>query len=125
MSMTDPIADLLTRIRNAIRAGHRRVEIPASYLMRAMGELRMTLGSLVSIESLVDYALGRLRRELVFSWRGGERSGGLAGPRSRSMSRWASQVRAASNRPWATCSSSTDSKKPKKPRRSENRSMWS
>ena len=30
MSMTDPIADLLTRIRNAVRAGHDKVEIPGS-----------------------------------------------------------------------------------------------
>ena len=28
MSMTDPIADLLTRVRNAMRAGHSRVEVP-------------------------------------------------------------------------------------------------
>lgn len=28
--MTDPVADFLTRVRNAIRAGHDRVEIPAS-----------------------------------------------------------------------------------------------
>ncbi|MDR2443116.1 MAG: 30S ribosomal protein S8 [Deltaproteobacteria bacterium] len=32
MSMTDPIADLLTRIRNAMRARHDRVEVPASRL---------------------------------------------------------------------------------------------
>src|SRR5579859_2656991 len=32
MSMTDPIADFLTRIRNAIRAAHETVEIPASKL---------------------------------------------------------------------------------------------
>jgi small subunit ribosomal protein S8 len=32
MSMTDPIADLLTRIRNASRAGHEKVDIPASRL---------------------------------------------------------------------------------------------
>ncbi len=30
MSMNDPIADMLTRIRNASRAGHRRVDMPAS-----------------------------------------------------------------------------------------------
>ena len=30
MTMTDPIADMLTRIRNAIQAGHDRVEFPAS-----------------------------------------------------------------------------------------------
>ena len=32
MSMSDPIADLLTRIRNAGRSGHKRVDIPASKL---------------------------------------------------------------------------------------------
>jgi len=32
MSMSDPIADLLTRVRNAGRAGHKRVDIPASKL---------------------------------------------------------------------------------------------
>ena len=32
--MTDPIADLLTRIRNAIMAGHKVVEIPASNLKK-------------------------------------------------------------------------------------------
>lgn len=30
MTMTDPVADMLTRIRNACRAGHRRVDIPVS-----------------------------------------------------------------------------------------------
>jgi small subunit ribosomal protein S8 len=32
--MTDPISDLLVRIRNATRAGHKRVEVPASSLKR-------------------------------------------------------------------------------------------
>ncbi len=32
MSMSDPIADLLTRIRNALSAGHTRVDVPASRL---------------------------------------------------------------------------------------------
>lgn len=32
MSMTDPISDLLTRIRNAAREGHEKVEVPASRL---------------------------------------------------------------------------------------------
>ena len=34
MSMTDPIADFLTRIRNAIQANHRIVEIPASNMKK-------------------------------------------------------------------------------------------
>ncbi|MCY3824795.1 MAG: 30S ribosomal protein S8 [Nitrospinae bacterium] len=36
MSMTDPIADLLTRIRNAVRAGHDSVEIPGSKLKESV-----------------------------------------------------------------------------------------
>ena len=36
MSMTDPIADLLTRIRNAVRAGHGSVEIPGSKLKESV-----------------------------------------------------------------------------------------
>lgn len=39
MSMTDPIADYLTRIRNAIQAGHRRVDIPASNLKKEMTQI--------------------------------------------------------------------------------------
>ena len=41
MSMTDPIADLLTRIRNAVRAGHDSVDIPGSALKaKVVGILR-------------------------------------------------------------------------------------
>ena len=39
MSMTDPIADLLTRIRNAAQAGHPSVEIPASRLKREIARV--------------------------------------------------------------------------------------
>lgn len=37
--MTDPIADYLTRLRNAILAGHRVVEIPASNLKKEMTKI--------------------------------------------------------------------------------------
>jgi small subunit ribosomal protein S8 len=39
MTMTDPVADYLTRLRNAIQAGHKRVDVPASNLKREMTEL--------------------------------------------------------------------------------------
>jgi small subunit ribosomal protein S8 len=39
MSMTDPIADLLTRIRNAIRVRHSSVDVPASRFVRAVAEV--------------------------------------------------------------------------------------
>lgn len=48
MSMTDPIADFLTRIRNAIHAAHETVEIPASKLK---GEIARILAEQGYIES--------------------------------------------------------------------------
>jgi len=48
MSMTDPIADFLTRVRNAIRAAHETVEVPASKLK---GELARILDEQGYIDS--------------------------------------------------------------------------
>jgi len=39
MSMTDPVADFLTRIRNAINASHETVDIPASKLKKEMARV--------------------------------------------------------------------------------------
>ena len=39
MSMTDPIADFLTRVRNAIRAAHETVDVPASKLKGEMARI--------------------------------------------------------------------------------------
>jgi small subunit ribosomal protein S8 len=39
MSMTDPIADFLTRIRNAAKAKHKRVDIPASKLKKEIARI--------------------------------------------------------------------------------------
>lgn len=39
MSMTDPIADMLTRIRNACNAKHSRVDVPASKLKREVSRV--------------------------------------------------------------------------------------
>jgi small subunit ribosomal protein S8 len=39
MTMSDPLADMLTRIRNACLAGHRRVDIPVSQLKTEMARL--------------------------------------------------------------------------------------
>lgn len=45
--MTDPIADMLTRIRNAIRAGHTRVDIPGS-------KLKMELARILKEEGYIN-----------------------------------------------------------------------
>jgi small subunit ribosomal protein S8 len=44
MSMTDPIADFLTRIRNAIRAAHETVQIPASTLKAEVARILVEQG---------------------------------------------------------------------------------
>lgn len=46
--MTDPIADLLTRIRNAILAGHKIVEAPASNLKREIARILFEKGYILS-----------------------------------------------------------------------------
>ncbi|PKG51180.1 MULTISPECIES: 30S ribosomal protein S8 [Olleya] len=45
---TDPIADYLTRIRNAVRANHRVVEIPASNLKKNMTKILFDQGYILS-----------------------------------------------------------------------------
>jgi small subunit ribosomal protein S8 len=44
MAMTDPIADFLTRVRNAIRAAHETVEIPASKLKAELARILVEQG---------------------------------------------------------------------------------
>jgi small subunit ribosomal protein S8 len=48
MSMTDPIADFLTRMRNAIRAAHQTVEIPASKLKAELARILAEQGYIES-----------------------------------------------------------------------------
>ena len=50
MSMTDPIADLLTRIRNGITAAHQEVEIPSSKLKREMARILKEQGYIRDFE---------------------------------------------------------------------------
>jgi small subunit ribosomal protein S8 len=53
MSMTDPVADFLTRIRNAIMAAHETVEIPSSRLKREMARILTEQGYIEGFE-MVD-----------------------------------------------------------------------
>lgn len=50
MSMTDPIADFLTRVRNAIHAAHETVEIPASKLKSELARILTEQGYIESFE---------------------------------------------------------------------------
>ena len=48
--LTDPIADFLTRIRNALRADHREVEIPASRLKKEIARILVEQGYVLSYD---------------------------------------------------------------------------
>ena len=50
MSMTDPVADMLTRIRNANTAGHADVEIPASKIKKNIAEILLNEGYIKAYE---------------------------------------------------------------------------
>jgi len=61
MSMTDPIADMLTRIRNAILAGHREVVIPGSKLKRRIAKILEDEGYIDGADWTDDSRQGQLR----------------------------------------------------------------
>ena len=50
MAMTDPVADMLTRIRNANTAGHADVEIPASKIKKNIAEILLKEGYIKGFE---------------------------------------------------------------------------
>ena len=50
MTMTDPVADMLTRIRNANIAGHASVDIPASKMKKNIAEILVKEGFIKSYE---------------------------------------------------------------------------
>ena len=52
MSMTDPIADFLTRIRNGIMAAHETVEMPSSNLKRELARILREQGYIESFETV-------------------------------------------------------------------------
>lgn len=59
--MTDPISDYLTRIRNAQQAGHRRVDIPASKIKRAITRILQDKGYIQRFLDIDDNQQGVLR----------------------------------------------------------------
>ena len=66
MSMTDPIADMLTRIRNANIAGHERVEIPSSKVKAEIARILTEEGFVRNYRLLDDGKQGILRIYLKY-----------------------------------------------------------
>jgi small subunit ribosomal protein S8 len=81
MSMTDPIADMLTRLRNATQAGHRKVDVPASNEKRAIAEVLQAQGYIERYEVVPQSAQGTLRIFLKYYNRDGKRTGVIEGAR--------------------------------------------
>lgn len=61
MTMSDPIADMLTRIRNANTVYHEKVEIPASKIKREMGRILKEEGFIKDFDLVDDGKGGSLR----------------------------------------------------------------
>jgi small subunit ribosomal protein S8 len=64
--VTDPIADFLTRIRNAQMAGHRIVEIPASNLKKRMTEILYNQGYILKYKFEDDNKQGMIKIALKY-----------------------------------------------------------
>lgn len=67
MSMTDPIADMLTRIRNGIQARHERVELPASKLKVEIAKILKSEGFISNYKLSDEKGQGTLRVYLKYS----------------------------------------------------------
>ena len=66
MNMTDPIADMLTRIRNGIMARHSRVLIPASKMKIAIAQILKEEGYIKDFDVVRDNPQGTLRVSLKY-----------------------------------------------------------
>ena len=67
MVMTDPIADMLTRIRNATIVKHSHVEIPASNVKKAIAKILLEEGFIKGYEIKEDGKQGIIRIELKYA----------------------------------------------------------
>ena len=70
MAVTDPIADMLTRIRNAITAKHAAVEIPASKTKKAMLDILVEEGYIAGYEEIEKELQNSLKVTLKYGEKG-------------------------------------------------------
>ncbi|MDP3487567.1 MAG: 30S ribosomal protein S8, partial [Bacillota bacterium] len=66
MVMTDPIADMLTRVRNANKALHEVVELPGSAMKKSLAEILKLEGFIRDFEWVDDDKQGVLRMMLKY-----------------------------------------------------------
>lgn len=66
MVLSDPIADMLTRIRNGNMVGHEKVDIPGSNIKRAIAEILKSEGYIKDAEFIADNKQGTIRVHLKY-----------------------------------------------------------
>lgn len=66
MQITDPIADMLTRIRNAGSARHKTVDVPNSKMKKAIAEILLEEGYIKSFQLIDDGTQGVIRITLKY-----------------------------------------------------------
>ena len=67
MQITDPVADMLTRIRNANTAKHESVDVPASNLKKAIAKILLDEGYIKSYEVVEDGTQGMIHITLKYN----------------------------------------------------------
>jgi small subunit ribosomal protein S8 len=67
MQITDPIADMLTRIRNASAAKHSTVDIPASNMKKAIAEILLQEGYIKNYQLINDGIQGVIKVTLKYN----------------------------------------------------------
>lgn len=77
MNTTDPIADMLTRIRNANSQKHKTVDIPASNMKRAIANILFKEGYIAAYEEINDNNQGVIRITLKYDENGARVIDGL------------------------------------------------
>lgn len=70
MNTTDPIADMLTRIRNANSSKHKTVDIPSSRIKVSIAEILFKEGYIKSFEEIKDETQGTIRITLKYDENG-------------------------------------------------------
>ena len=66
MSMTDPIGDMLTRVRNALRSGKEKVDVPSSSLKEEIARILKDEGYITGYRVIEDNRQGILRIALKY-----------------------------------------------------------
>ena len=72
MQITDPVADMLTRIRNAGSAKHATVDVPASNMKKAIAEILLEEGYIKNYQIINDGLQGIIR--ITLKYNGGEKA---------------------------------------------------